>query len=538
MRHARARSGSVAAAAAVAIGLGLLAGPATSAAADAPSPVVAFIDFGANHDDNALKVGAPDGTAATRLTPSSVETVTYAVSADGNSLVVGGVVSTASGNDATWGVSLVQRDPGTGVTTTRLITTLWDTRVAMSADGGTVWWLYGGSVYRYRSGSGTTLVGSKVFTAPSSSYYPYTFAVSPDGTQGAVVFQRLSSAGNVIAGKVVARPLDGSTGPRFDRLYATSTPIPAADTLAWVDDATLLYADVSAGDHHLHTTTLSADGVSGTTVDGPTGEYQVQQLGSDWWSWHDTGSASAITTQFGTSADPMVAPATLASRVDGDHTSWYRPTLAAPPVMGTATNRATAHPSLYLSASLTTTGKRVVYASWNDYLATMPGATLTNDANYTSRGVLESSTDGHSFRTAAYTSSDHPVAWPGQPGTFGEGQTGALTRNTWFRWRFAGDVFAAPGTSRTVKVSVRPTLTVSVRTYGSKHRVYGHVSRKGGKAVLYRIGANYAKTTIGAAKISSTGAYSFGIRSLRPGRYRVYVPSDAYWAYNQRDVRF
>ena len=118
----------------------LVAGTAPASAAD-PSPVVTYIDAAsAGADTRWLSSAAPDGSSAIHLTPSNYQTESFAVSQDGDTMLLG--VGTGSATtvdpDRTWALVLVHRSGGT--TTSHVLSTTWDTWPALSADGSTAWW--------------------------------------------------------------------------------------------------------------------------------------------------------------------------------------------------------------------------------------------------------------------------------------------------------------------------------------------------------------------------------------------------------------
>ncbi|GAB3595475.1 hypothetical protein GCM10027446_20780 [Angustibacter peucedani] len=518
MRNARTRWLVAAVAAA---GLGATLVPATSAQADVADPVVVFQDY--SNPKVVLKSGAPDGTATQTLTPGSVDAFTYDVSEDGSTMIVGGAVPSASGNDASYGLVLVTG----GVTT--LLTTNWDTHPALSADGQTAWWLFDGHVYTYHAGT-TTRSSAVLFAA--TGYEPARFEVSPDGLTGVVMLKKYNAARTAtVAGKTIALPLDGGAGPRWSKSYPDSTTVPDTSNLAFADDSTLIFGERSGSTMRYFTVPLQADGL-GMPTEGPAGRYLVQKFGSQFWSWADTAGV----TSFGQAADALTAPAAEQSRIDGDHTSAYHPAAVAPGIMRTAANRAGAHANLVTRYSSVYTGQKSLFDAWNGYVFPTSSA-LGGQLSYTSLGKLQMSTDGgRTWRTASSTSYDHPVAWPGQKGAYGIGYTPSLTRNTRFRWYYAGDVFTAPGYSAQRSITVMPTITISASRSGSKLTLHGHISRVGGTASLYKMSSGGRKTRIASARISSAGSYSFGARTLTRGTYRIYAVGDSTWATSYRGL--
>ena len=123
------------------------------------------------------------------------------------------------------------------------------------------------------------------------------------------------------------------------------------------------------------------------------------------------------------------------------------------------------------------------------------------------------------------------MAFPGLPFP-GNGRTQALTRNTYFRFVFAGDAFAAPATSSSELVVVSPTITAKAKKKGSKRIVSGTVKRSGGKVLLYK-----GSKKLASASIGSTGAFKFKARKLAKGSYTLKVAADASWASSSKKLK-
>lgn len=503
--------------------LGLVPGLVAPASAAGPSPAVTYIDRAlAGPGSRWLRSAAPDGQTPVALTPSSYRTYAYDVSQDGSTLLVGvaGGASLTNSYDRTYGLVLVRRSGA--VTTSRVLTNNWDTWPRLSADGSTAWWLTGGKLWKHTTGV-TSLVSATLY-APLAGEEVWDLAVSPDGTNAAVLYVTDETHSRVLATDMVT----GRAGLWFENLYTVDQP--TGDTFVWLNDSDVMVS-MSDGSALVNmVVSMSDNGISPGHPPNPSldGFYDVRPLGSDWWMWKDDELAG--TTSYGTTADPLVAPTSLVPRSNGPTTVAYTPSLLTPPALTSAANRARTYPYLYLSASTTTTGKRLVYASWALYLHALPGESLATNASEVDRGILQYSYNGTSWSTVGWTSWARPVPWPGQPGSYGNSATPILTRNTWFRWVFPGDYLTAPSTSVARAVKVAPIVTVSVYRYSSGlKRVYGKATRVRGVATIYRYsGGTYRK--VASALLGSTGAYSFGARSLSKGSYRVFISADASWS--------
>lgn len=507
---------------ALVMSVGALGSVAPTAGAADTGPFVTFMDSSTS-GTRLLRTGAPDGTNATSLTPDGYRGYAMAVSEDGSAYVVGLARPDIVGStyDRSYGLVLVRRTADT--TTTRILTNQWDD-VAISADGSTVWWMSGGVLWKDADGA-STLVDDSTF-APASGFDVVELEVSPDGTKAAVSYESSSGTGM----KVLAADMAyGRSAPYIS--FATSYGL-AYGQIFWADSSTLLFATSNGVSSTFYEGVPSADGASGVTL-APSAlraalapVYDVTRLGSDWWGWRDVGS----TTEYAVVPDlESFATATWTARIDGPTSFWYQPSTAAPPTLTTPVNRPATHPYLYLSASTATYGKKLVYSSWAEYLVPLPGQTLAADGSQVERGMLQKSTNGGSTWTdVGWTTWAHPVPWPPDTRYYGNGYTPTLTRTTWFRWKYPGDLLTLSSTSTVRKVVVVPSITVSkLRSASGTTKVYGKVAPGGGSIQLWRwTGSSWVR--LATVSVSSTGSYSFGYRSLRRGSYKVVVPARTY----------
>lgn len=490
----------------------------------------------------AVLTGPPSGYGAVPLTPAGLAAQTDAVSQDGNTLVVGGrgVGTTTDPLDQTQGLVLQTRDPVTSTVTARVLTTRFEGNPVLSADGGTVWWVTGGKLWKHTSGL-TSLVTAGAFT-PRAGEVVSALAVSPDGTKGAVMFTKAARWFHgypyVDARILAASFATGTSGPYFTATYANSYDEAVAKPFVWADDSTLLFGMVepdwyNAGYSNLLVEemkgTLAPGGGSAPTFTGLVGYVDARPLGGAWWMFWMGDPWWPGDMRYGTTSDPTVEPATL---IDGAGSgSRFMPSTAQPAALPSAAaiaDRARARPVLLLSATRATYGSRVVYLSYNHYLTAVPGQTLA-DALYVDRGDLQLSHDGRAWTHVTTTTHSSPVPWPTSQRASGTGWTPALGRNTWFRWVYPGDWFTAPGTSAVTKVTVAPAVSLTLRPSGAGTSVSGRATRVGGRATVYRL--LNSRLYAGASRtLSSTGTFSFGTLSLvRGGSYRVITAPDASW---------
>ena len=542
----------VAAGAALTLAMGVFQG---SASAATPDPFVSYIagPLALTQPPPApgLFSGPPDGSVADRLTPTELSVKTYAVSQDGNTLVVGAntVSPTADPLDETKGLVLLRRDTVTSTITATVLASTWQANPVLSDDGSTVWWVTDGKIWK-RSGGTTTQVIAPAFL-PRSGETISGLAVSADGSEGAVVYLRAAvvqypnaldyQPGRIFAGSFSA----GTTAQYFTATYsdggldggglelvppASVVPTGFNGPLVWVDDTTLIYGLVEESAAILGTRVRVA--FTGQLVAGGTGRpvythledfTDIHPLGTSWWMWSGRG--------FGTSPNPTVAPTSFAQpALEGVA---FDPSVTEPPALAAATPtsaKAIARPVLVLSSTSTTVGTRAVYLSYNHYLTAVPGQTLA-DALYDDRGILQTSTDGLTWNGwSTTTTHSRPVPWPTTRYVAGSGVTPVLTRNTWFRWIFPGDEFTLPGTSTVTKVSVAPVVKLTITRSVSGTTVTGSATRIGGTATLYRlIGSRLS--TAASVPISTTGTFSFPkLQLVAGGSYRVITTADTSWA--------
>ena len=170
---------------------------------------------------------------------------------------------------------------------------------------------------------------------------------------------------------------------------------------------------------------------------------------------------------------------------------------------------------LTLSAVKVNNGGRVHYDSVGTYPSPLTGEALQTVADKVYVGRLQ-----YSFNGTTWFNSIATVA--------GGGLTPKTYRNTWLRWYYPGDVLTKPAFSSRTLVRVTPTVTVKVTKSGASRIVSGTTTRIAGTAVLWRYYSKawHQKYT---GRILSTGAYSFGKRSLVKGSYKVTTVADVNW---------
>lgn len=512
--------------------------------ASAGTPVfVSFIsDPGATR---VLKVSDPTSTnPATVLTGTDVHVVRYSVSQDGNTWVASvavGPVSDTSGEDSTWAVVWVHRNGAT--VTARILANYFNSNPVIGQDGKTYWLVTEpgtdiSDLYVYdgiNSSAAPSAVPSTSFTPDSPLYTPVSLAISPSGTNVAVMY-RGSTTATQQTGEVITQTIGGGTKGNFYKAgYPTAgLTFPTPADFVWSDDSTLWYAtttDPTELTWQSNLVGMSANGSSGTSTPGPANYYDVAPLGvGNWWLWKDT-AVPAKSTGY-TAASPNGATTNMGDRTDGPTTVLYLPSTQVPAPLTSVVNQQAASPALLLSAALVGSGKRVAYLSTNLYLTALPGQTFAADALGNFRGTLQSSINGGvTWVNVATTTGAHFTSTSLYNGT-----SPAMSRNTWYRWFFPGDIFSAPGFSAVRLVRVVPTLTAVSTLSAGRFVVHGRILRSGGVAYLYRY-VGKARVLIAHAAVTATGLYSFGARALPRGLYYVYVPASPYWATSAVNVR-
>lgn len=495
-----------------------------------PSPVVSYIDDAVS-GTRVLSVAAPDGGGPQVLMPSDKLALTYDVSADGNTLLVGLATGAAYPHrqDRSYGLVLLQRTPSG--TTSTLLSTTWDVDAQLSADGRTAWWVSGGAVYKHTP-AGTVRVSASLF-APGPGERLSGFAASADGTRGAAVY--VVGGGYPPGQQMRVFAAGFSAGRKGPYLESVTTGRRPAGQPVWVDAASVLYrtSDTAIALSSNEIGRLAAGGSGDLAPCYECGDvYDVVRRGGQWWVWRDWLGPTeyAAVPTFGDLRD-----ATWTPRSNGATTFRYRPSTATPPSFVRPSARAVPVPHLFIPAAGTTTGRRLPYAAYADYTMALPGQTLAKNGSWTARGTLEWSTDLRRWTSLGATSWAHPVPWP-RSTSKGNAYTPVLTRNTWFRWRTTGDDVLAPSAYVRALALVAPVVKVAVARVSGLRRVSGTATRAGGVAVLQRL-AGGRTTMLATARISARGAFTFAARPLARGAYRVVTRADAGWASGVKGLR-
>ena len=370
------------------------------------------------------------------------------------------------------------------------------------------------------------------FVAPAD-YYLMRISVSPDSTRIAVLFEKYPTTAPypVVASKLAVYSIESSPVLQWSSSHTVSGgPQALWDTPRWGDATTLLYGTCTTGAClHWSYSTVDVSAPTPTPVAVPVldgDKYSVQKVDGIWYAFSDTGSGTSLVTSYQTTTDLASPLGSPVARTDGQYSYGYVVTTGPGTALATtSTNRAASRASFAVSSSLVRTGGTAVYSSFAHYLRPLGNETFNGYAGATFRGVLQYSTDhAKTWRTKGWTTGATAVLWPGG-GYPGNGRTQKLTRNTWFRWVFPGDLLVAPATSSVRLVKVAPTLTTTVSRSGSRRVVSGRAARVGGTIVLYQ-----GSRTVASVRISATGAFTFGRRSLARGSYRVVALADLNWA--------
>jgi hypothetical protein len=532
--HVRRRAAAVTAAIGLTAALLPLSGGA--AAADPTGPSFAFVtsDFvtGAHTDEtDRLWASAPGNLSSeTLLSPDSF-VYRYDVSDDGNTMILGGQSRKLSlpSLNVTAGLLLVRRDPLTQVVTTKVLSTYFDTNPAISADGSKAFWMVDGILYTYDVQAGAVVAASSRFK-PTAIERPSRLAVSPDGTKAAVIFSGYKPNGDLNHRRIKAGALPNGVGPVYEQsgiAVEFSDWFPTTYALTWTADSSAVLFDMQL-DSVQFAPFRAVPGVGATELSGFRGAYDFKQLNGSWYLFREATSPDR--TQLGSSSDFVTAPTDWTTFPRGQSSSDYRASTLTPPAVTQPAVRATATANVYFSPTSVPTGGKAMYGSLATYLTDLTGTLAAPDnSSQTRYGVLSKSIDGgKTFTTVGRTgAAKQLLLWP-TGGRFGNGYSPALTRNTWFRWCFEGDVYVAPDCSPVKKVVVLPTVSVGVEKIGSKKRIYGSTKRSYGQVALQRFTGRIT-STIGFARISSSGRFSFTARSLAPGTYRVVTLADTSW---------
>ena len=431
-------------------------------AAPAP-PSFSYLDV--STANRVLAYAAADGSGAVDLTPTTgFQTYAYDVSWDGNSIVLAGRSGTPTTDvyDSTFGLVYEHRNADATISST-LLSVFWEANPVLTPDGSAAFWIAAGTLYRYTAATGVTAAVSTAF-APAAGEAVSRLAVNQDGSRVAVMYSDATKK----TGRVLAAPVATGTAGNYAVVsYSrTSGPLlPSGSTFVWTALDTVLWDeyDSSAATPVLSPAyvTLTGSGVQRAALHGATGlqgYYDVRQdAAGSWYGWNDVVAAGQST--LAGFADPLTStPAVIGPRSNGRTTFRYVPSLVAPPALQTVGNPAAAHPYLFLSAGSTTYGKRVGYDAHSFYGAPPTAAYSNARAAEVDRGQLQWSFDGVHFTTILTTSGAKPIIIGS---SYYNAYSPALTRNTWFRWVYPGDVFTAAGTCTARKTEVPAAVNTS-----------------------------------------------------------------------------
>lgn len=489
---------------------------AVPANADPTGPVTTYLAADGVHADQ-LFVNTMDGSGTATLLSPDAYIDSYDVSDSGD--VVVAEISTrgfaVDGWDTSWGIVRVSRTAGT----THLIGTDFDGPIALTPDGSLACWISDAKVFCNQDGTATGPMPNTLF-APRSGETVYAFALSPDGTMAAALY--------VTATTRVLRvgQLNGTTGYSATWQIA-SPPYPLRSDFTWISSTQFLY---SIG------TTAAITGtrvytVLGGTADSALGVVRsLSQQNGTWYMWRADDTALS----YGSTADIGTPPATWTPRTDAAAIYGYDVTGADPPAMTTADNRPTTTARLVLRPSTVLYRHRAAYCALADYFVSEGVDVDYSYANL--RGTLSYSVNAGRTWTRLTTTTGAKV-----DEVYGDcsslmGTTQVLTRTTWFRWAYPGDMITKAATSRIVVVGVSPVVTVKVARSGSRRIVRGTATRVRGTAMLQRY-SKHRWVKVATTAIGRTGAYSFGARSLPRGSYRVITLKDASWAQGLKAFR-
>ncbi len=513
---------------------------AGSAQADPTGPSFGYVtaDPAGRHDattDRLWFTQPGSFSTATNVTPN-LHVRQYDVSEDGNVLLISGQSRSLAYPDlnSTFGLILVVRDPGTGTVTSKILSSFAQGNPVLAPDGSAAYWYDFYRIWRYDVASGQADVAATKFSTLSSGTNTervIRLAVSPDGSKAAVMFARFDSAGNLVSTRVRAAALDQAiTGAYDEAVLLTATSVqPVPQTLTWNADSSAFYFTRAKPNGDLATARATTAAHSDVVVPEWANTYDVALHAGTFYLFRDMYGTGGkyVRTDVGTTIAGS-APTDWSTFPPGASGLHYRPATAVPPVVTTPAVRAQPRVSVVVGPSTIPTHGRVQYQTIAKYLTDVTGYRRPEDQGRETRyGVLWVSTNGGTTYRPLTTTSGARLDGAEPSFTF-NGATTALTRNSLLRWCFKGDIFVQPRCSPPKKVIVKPTITVAVEISGSQERVYGKAARVGGSAVLQRQ-VEYAFRSVASTPVSSTGRFSFGLRSLPAGRYRVITPADTSW---------
>lgn len=501
--------------------------------------------------------------AATQATPAGYQTYGYDAAADGKTWVacMSAGAATADAYDRTYALVLTHTDGAD--TTSRVLSTFCEANPVISADGGTVWWYADDTIYKYDATYGANASISGTPSAVSTGQFvkktdsagdpvedALALAISPDGSNAALML----TTGSVARVRSAAMTPSGTKPGWFEKTYSSATPsgtMPKPYSFVFADNNTLVYDVVftktaPSGIVAIAATTpaaVSAPVVSTTAVLAPglNDTYDLRRYapaGFDptFYVWRDVYSGStylrteyAVATLSGAPGTWTVQAADESrARDNGATTFSYVPVAATLPDLQPASNKAVAHPTFALSASVALYRSKVAYQSYNLYLQDpLNGAFSAAGAAEVDKGTLEWSTNGGASWAALGTTSGKNVFAIGTK--WFNGYSPVLARNTAFRWTFAGDYFTAASSQVVRTVKVVPIITIKKSVSGSYTTVYGYATRKLGTASLQR-STSVGWRSVASTTMSSTGVFTFGKRALPKGTYRIVTIADTSWA--------
>jgi hypothetical protein len=377
--------------------------PAASATAGT-APIVSYLDS-ANEATQPLRTALADGSGlVAQLSPPGYTVLSYDMSADGSTELVGMARGTAIASPQDRSYALVYVHRGASGTSSRVLTNYWDAQPQVAVDGSRVYWVGDDALWTYDGTSINTLATTAISHSRQSELEA--FSVSPDGTKVAVVYREDGVNLTATYSRVLVYDLSGAT-TLLDTSSSSEAYLEAPPT--WIDDSSFVlgYETQAGVVNHVVSSQpgWSIDPTSvAATVAGLQGVYDLRRIGTEWIGWRDDAEGS----QYALAATPAdLADATWTDRTNGDDTGMYVPTTAVPATVTAPVNPATSDARLYLSASALAFGRRAVYDGYALYLHALPGETMAKDASWIERGTLQLSLDaGRTWRRL------HPGAHP------------------------------------------------------------------------------------------------------------------------------
>jgi hypothetical protein len=402
----------------------------------------------------------------------------------------------------------------------------------LTRDGAKAFWFDFDYLYRYDVATGFLDATTRFATKTGSTYDEQMrrIAVSSDGTKVAVLIAKYDRNRVLLSTRVKAAAFAEGVGTTFqeDVPYTATSVSPSAQTFSWSADGTTLYYSREKPDFTVETVSATIGAPAAQIVPQWPDIYDLTVHAGSFYLFHDLydGSGNFVRTEVGSSAT-VADPTDWTTFPPGVSSVLYRAATVVPPVVTTPTNRSVPAINFMVDKLAVTSHRPLTFGAWASYLVDMAQFRPADSTLSTRYGVLSKSTDGGKTFTKVMTTSGATLRSMGSP-YHSNGSTTELTRTSWLRWCFLGDVYVKPGCSQVIKIVVGPEISIGTQRSGTQKRVYGKATRVGGTARLQKLHLGLYKT-VATTTISTTGRFSFGFKQLPVGKYRVVTTADSTW---------